>query len=624
MSQAKLLVQRGFFPFFATQFFGAFNDNLFKNALMVTVAYRSATLAGMSTQTVIAMSAGVFILPFFLFSAWAGQLSDKLSKTRVIRWVKVAELFLMVAGAFGFWIDSLPLLLCVLFLMGLQSAVFGPAKYSILPELLTVRELTGGNALVETGTFAAILVGTIAGGLLAGDYVHVVGVLAVAVAVLGIASSFAMSRTAPASPRLPLTLNPLTPALETYRSVRSDRTVYLSVLGISWFWFLGASLVTLLPSFGKDVLGANQEIVTAFLAIFCVGVAVGALLCERLGGRKLELGLVPFGSIGLTLAAVDLFFASAPLRAVGEELIGLRAFVEQSGSWRIMIDFFLLAVFGGFYTVPLYTLVQERSDPAIRSRVIAGNNVLNAFFMVLSSAMLMTLPKLGVTIPETFLLLALLSTLVSAYIYTVIPEFLLRFFAWILAKVMYRIRVIGYENLPATGPAVLAANHVTYVDWLVISSAYQRPLRFVMDRQFLKLPLVGWVFRDAKVIPITSSHESPHLVHHAFDRIAEELRDGNVVCIFPEGRLTSDGELGPLRPGIERIVERTPVPVIPVRLDGLWGSAFSRKNKGSIRKTHRRFGSGITLTIHPPLAPERATLGALAPLLGSRASARDG
>ncbi|MGB5810764.1 MAG: MFS transporter, partial [Polyangiales bacterium] len=496
MSQAKLLTQRKFSPFFATQFFGAFNDNLFKNALMVTVAYRSATLAGLSTQSVIAMAAGLFILPYFLFSAWAGQLSDKVSKATLIRWVKVAELIFMIGAAVGFWLDSLPVLLFVLFLMGLQSAFFGPAKYSILPELLTHRELTGGNALVEMGTFVAILLGTIAGGLLAGGQVHIVGVFAIVVAVLGIISSIAIPHTRPADPTLELTLNPITPALETYRSVKTNRSVFLSVLGISWFWFLGVSFLALLPSFGKDVLGASETIVTMFLSVFCVGVAVGSLFCERLGGRKLEIGLVPFGSIGLTLAAVDLYFASAPLHHIGDSLMGLRTFLEQPNSWRMVIDFFALAVFGGFFTVPLYTLIQERSEPESRSRVIAANNILNALFMVLSSLLLMALPKLGVTIPQTFLILAVLSALVSAYIYSVIPEFLLRFFAWIVARVMYRIRLEGAEHLPETGPAVLVANHVTYVDWLIISSAYQRPLRFVMHQQFLKLPLVGWAFRD--------------------------------------------------------------------------------------------------------------------------------
>ena len=620
MSQAKLLGQRRFAPFFATQFFGAFNDNLFKNALMVMVAYRSATLAGMNTQSVIAMAAGLFILPYFLFSATAGQIADKISKTTLIRWVKIAELVFMAGAALGFWLDSLPMLLTVLFLMGLQSAFFGPAKYSILPEVLGSRELTGGNALVEMGTFVAILLGTIAGGLLAGSHIQIVGVCAIAVAVAGIVSSFAMPHTKPADPNLKLTLNPVTPTLETYRSVKTNRTVFLSVLGISWFWFLGASFLTLLPSFGKDVLGANESIVTMFLAVFCVGVAFGSLLCERLGGRKLEIGLVPFGSIGLTLAAVDLYFVSAPLHQIGTELIGLKAFLAEKSSWRMIFDFFILATFGGFFTVPLYTLIQERSEPEIRSRVIAGNNILNAFFMVLSSLLLMALPKMGVSIPETFLVLAVLSALVSAYIYAVIPEFLLRFIAWVVAHVMYRIRVEGEENLPDDGPVVLVANHVTYIDWLVIASAYQRPARFVMHQEFLKVPLAGWVFRDAKVIPIASGKESPHAMLKAFDRIADELDDGNVVCIFPEGHLTPDGELGRLRPGIERIVKRNPVPVVPIRLDGLWGSFFSRKDGKAFRRPFRRFWSRVRLTIHPPIAPKDVTLKALEAKLSNPAA----
>ncbi|MCA9529302.1 MAG: MFS transporter [Myxococcales bacterium] len=592
--------KRRFLPFFATQFLGAFNDNLMKNALMIGVAYKSMTLLGLRSESVVALAAGIFILPFFLFSAWAGQLADKVSKATLIRWVKAVEIVLMLGAAAGFWLENLPLLLVVLFLMGLQSTFFGPAKYSILPELVRPHELTGGNALVETGTFIAILLGTIAGGVLIGIGGPYVGPSVVAVALLGYLASLAIPPTAPASPELPLTANLLAPAVPTYRAARQSVAIFNAILAISWFWFLGASVLTLLPTYGKSVLGANEDVVTFLLALFCVGVAIGSLLCERLGGKKVELGLVPFGSIGLSIVAIDLCFASPAPHEPGA-LIGLAAFIEQPGSWRIIADFLLFAVFGGLYTVPLYTLIQQRASDDTRSRVIAANNIANALFMVVSAAVLIALPKLGLGIAQIFLFLGVVNAMVAVYIYTVVPEFFLRFVAWIVAHVLYRIRVRGEEHLPDEGGVLLVANHVTFVDWLIISSAYQRPVRFVMHHTFLRLPLIGFLFRGAKVIPIASAREDAAVLAAALDRIDEELRAGEPVCIFPEGRLTTDGTLGPFRPGVEAIVQRTPVPVVPIGLGGLWGSFFSRKDGAPFRRPFRRFWSRVRLTVGAPV-----------------------
>lgn len=611
MNQLRLLSTRRFSAFFATQFLGTFNDNLFRTALIVAVVYQSVTLAQMSTQVTIALSAVLFIVPYFLFSPLAGQLADRSSKTSFIRWIKVAELLVVSLAALGFWFDILPLLLIALFLMGAQSTLFETAKYSVLPELLTRPELTAANGLVAASTFLAILLGTVAGGFLGQTRIEIVAMVAIAVAALGVVASLGMPRTEPADPSLELTRNPVAAALEIHRLLKANRTVYLSALGIAWLWFLGGSFMTLVPSFGSDVLAGSEALIALLTSVFCIGVAVGSLLCDRFGRGKLELGLVPLGSIGLTLTSLELYFATESFQAGAGSLLGVEAFMAAPGSRRVLFDVLLLAMFGGLFSVPLYTLIQVRSAPALRSRVIAGNNILNALFIVLSSLMLLALPELGVTIPQTFLILALLSALVSAYIYTVIPEFLLRFVAWLLANLMYRIRVLGRENLPEEGAAIIAANHVTYIDWLVISSVYQRPMRFVMHQDFLDLPLVGWAFRDAKVIPIASRRENPKALEQAFERISEELEDGNVVCIFPEGELTRDGKLGSIKPGILKTLETHPVPVVPVRLDGFWGSFFSRKDNLALRKPFRRFWSRVTLTVHPPLAPDEVTLDAL-------------
>lgn len=608
MNQMELLGVRRFAPFFWTQFLGALNDNLFKNALAILVVFRSLSVAGLGPREVVVLSAGVFILPFVLFSAMAGQLADRYRKPPLVRWVKAAEIVLMALAAVGLVRGELAMLLVVLFLMGAQSSFFGPVKYSILPQLLRKDELVGGNALVETGTFLAILLGTILGGVLIsvpqiGSYLVAAAVVLVAVA--GFVTSLGIPPLPAENPRLKISVNPVVPLRETVRVTSANRAVFLSILGISWFWFYGSCFLALLPDYGKSILHGGEHVVTLLLALFCVGTAVGSLLCERLSGRKVELGLVPIGSLGMTLAALDLFFVGAPEAPTGP-LLSAPQFVSMAGSWRVMLDFVLIALFGGLYIVPLYTMVQDRSEPAYRSRVIAGSNILGAFFMVASSLTLMALLRAGLSIPQIFGVLAAMNVAVALYIYKTIPEFLFRFVAWVVANVMYRMRVIGLENIPEDGPALLVCNHVSFVDWLIIASACDRPPRFVMYHGFVDTPFVGWIFRDAKVIPIAPAHESQGTLDSAFDRIAAELEDGNVVCIFPEGKLTSDGELNPFRSGVERILARTPVPVVPMGLKGMWGSYFSRKDGAALKRPFRRVWSRVSLVIGPALAPDEA------------------
>jgi len=616
MSQLKLLSERRFWPLFWTQFLGAFNDNLFKNALVILIAYRSMSLMGIGSQHIVVACAGIFILPFFLFSATAGQLSDHFAKWRLIRLVKIWEIGVMMLAGVGFAIDSLPLLLSVLFLVGMQSTFFGPAKYSILPELLGERDLVAGNALVAMGTFLAILIGTITGGLViaGGDvWVSRLGLLVVMVAVLGFFTSRFVQKTPPANPELQVKLNPVTPTIEILRVTRSVKTVFLSALAISWFWFLGASFLSLLPNFSKDVMFGSETVVTLFLSVFCVGIGVGSMLCERLSRRRLELGLVPLGSIGMSLFAVDLAIAGGRfLGPLDGHLMSIGEYLLQPGAIRVLMDLFLIAVSAGFYTVPLMTFIQQRTRAAERSRVIAGNNIINSALMVISSVTLVALLASGRTIPSVFFMLGVLNAAVAVYIYTVIPEFLLRFVAWGTANVLYRLRVEGENNIPADGPAVLVANHVSFVDWLVFASISARPVRFVMTHEYFEMPLVRFLFRGAKVIPIASGRVDPELKRRAYDRIAEELSDGELVFVFPEGRITPDGDLQSFRPGIEQIVGRTPVPVVPIAVIGLWGSFFSRWGGRAMTKPFRRFWSRVTVRIGDPIPPENVATHGLA------------
>jgi 1-acyl-sn-glycerol-3-phosphate acyltransferase len=345
-------------------------------------------------------------------------------------------------------------------------------------------------------------------------------------------------------------------------------------------------------------------VITLLLALFCVGIALGSLLCEKISGKNLELGLVPFGSFGMTLFTLDLFFVGAPAHTAADPL-SVTQFLAQPHTPRVLVDLFCIALFGGFYNVPLYTLIQQRAEPSERSRVIAGNNVLNALFMVVASGMLAGLYKFGLSVPAIFLVIALLNAAVAIYIDSLLPEFFLRFIAWILSRVMYRLTLRGHEHVPETGPCVLVCNHVSFVDWLIIGGSVRRPARFVMDHRIAKTPVLSFLFKQAKTIPIAPEREDKALLERAFAKIAEELRAGEVVCIFPEGTVSKTGELNAFRGGIERIVRETPVPVIPMALSGLWGSMFSRKDGPAGTKLPRRFRARLQLTIGAAIPAEQ-------------------
>jgi len=608
-NQYELLKQRRFLPFFLTQFLGAFNDNVYKNALVILVAFHAASLSRLDANTLSNLAQAVFILPFFLFSATAGQIADKLEKSRLIRWVKLAEIAIMTLGAMGLYWRSLSLLMTALFLMGLHSTVFGPVKYAYLPQHLEEEEIVGGNGLVEMGTFLAILVGTLLGGyLISGGSAAPVAVTVVALAAAGYLTSRWVPRSPAAAPDLAINWNPFSETWRILRFMRGNRTVFLSVLGISWFWFLGALYLSQFPVYTKDILFGDEEVVTVLLALFSIGVGAGSLLCERLSGRRIEIGLVPFGSIGLTLFGIDFYFASTGLPA--HAAAGAADFLRQPGHWRILADLALIGIFGGFYIVPLYTLIQTRTEASYRSRVIAGNNVLNALFVVCAAVLAIVLLDLGLSIPQLFLAAALLNAAVAIYIYTLVPEFLMRFLSWLLVHTVYRLEKSGLEHIPESGPAVLICNHVSYVDALVIAAACPRPVRFVMDHQIFRIPVLSFIFRTGRAIPIAPAREDPDALERAYDQIARALEEGDLIGIFPEGKITYDGQLSPFRPGVKRIVDRTPVPVVPLALRGLWGSFFSRRGGPAMTRWGRiakRIYSRVGLVAAPPVPAREVT-----------------
>jgi 1-acyl-sn-glycerol-3-phosphate acyltransferase len=580
-SEFSLFKQRRFGPYFFTQFLGAFNDNLFKSALMVLVAIELINTDPNQAHYINNIGAGAFILPFFIFSATAGQLADKYAKPKVIRTIKLAEILITVMIGVGFYLHSFVLLVCILCLLGTQSAFFSPVKYSILPEYLTEEELTSGNGLVEMGTFVAILLGTICGGLcigIADKGPLIVSILTFFVAVAGWALSLLIPKAISPNkqPHIKINWNIFKQTWYTIKLSAQSKTIFLTIMGISWFWFFGSILLTQIPNYTKQYFGGDATVLTLMLATASIGIGLGSIWCDKLCGHKVEIGLVPFGSFGITIFCLDFSFAHPPA-PLGDN-IGIMTFISNWHGIHVLIDIFLMGLFGGFFSVPLYVLLQTRCIKESRSRTIAANSIFNALFMALASLLAIGLITLGLSLPNMFFVLGLLNLAVALYIYKLIPEFLLRFFAWILIHSVYRLDARAIENIPHDGPAIITCNHVSFLDPIVIMAAIPRPVRFVMDHRIFKIPLLKSFFKAAGCIPIAPAKEDPTVKEAAFEKVSELLKEGELIGIFPEGGICKDGELQHFRPGIDRIIKDTPVSTYPLYLEGLWGSFFSRKN----------------------------------------------
>ena len=612
-NQFALLTQRRFGPFFWVQFLGAANDNLFKFAFTVMVTYQlqvswlPPALAGL-------VIGALFILPYVIFSATSGQLADKLPKEVLMRFVKSLEIAIMLLAGWGFVQHSVPVLLACVALMGLHSTIFGPVKYAYLPQHLSQHELTGGNGMVEMGTFVAILLGQLAGGLLiaiTGQGALYAAWACGSVAVLGRLVAQAVPPSPATDPGLRINWNPFTETWRNLMLARENIAVFRSLLGISWMWFFGAVFLSMFPAFAHDVLRGDEHVASLLLVVFSVGIGIGSLLCEMLSRRHVEIGLVPLGAIGMSLFAIDLYFASRGLAPTST--LNVSQFLGQAAHWRVIADLALLSLFAGIYSVPMYALIQMRSQPTHRARIIAANNILNALFMIVSSLGVGLLLQAGLTIPEVFLVVGLLNAVVAGYIFLIVPEYLLRFSAFVLTRCVYRFQVRGEDHIPITGAAVLVCNHVSYVDAMLLMAASPRPIRFVMDHRIFALPVLGTLFRLAKAIPIAPRGEDALSYERAFAAARQVLDEGDLLCIFPEGGITRDGRLGEFKGGVMKILQTHPVPVVPLALQNLWGSYFSRVEGGAamVRPFRRGLFSPVALVAGPALAAAQVDLAGL-------------
>lgn len=602
---ASLLQQRRFLPYFVTQFFGAFNDNIFKNVLLLFVAFAGPQVLPISSNLFINAAAGLFILPFFLFSASAGELADKYEKSWFIRKVKLLEISIMCLGAIGFITESYGILLFLLFLMGTQSAFFGPVKYALLPQQLKSDELLSGNALVETGTFLAILLGTIGAGVIASadnaKYVAAASVLIFAL--LGYFASRKIPLAPAADPSIKFKWRPYSQTKATLKIAHQDRVVFQCIMAISWFWFLGASYLTQFPNFTKIHLNGNEAAVSFLLALFSIGIAFGSMLCDRISKNRIDVGIVPIGSIGITIFGL-LMAASVPSELPQFE--SFQQFIAHAPLWPLFGYLLLLGASGGLFIVPLYALMQQQAKETERARVIAALNIYNSLFMVGSAVMgIVCLSVLELSITQLFGILAILNALIATYLFLQVPIFAIRFMVWILTHLMYRINHRNLHHLPKEGGALIVCNHVSYMDALLLSAASPRLIRFVMEEDYANYRPVRRFLKRAGVIPISASRRNS--IRRAFSEVERALAQGEIVCIFPEGRLTSDGEISEFMRGMDIIIRRSPVPVIPMALKGLWGSYFSRAKGRACKGIPTRFRAKLELEAGEPISPEHAS-----------------
>ncbi|MEE9172987.1 MAG: acyl-[ACP]--phospholipid O-acyltransferase [candidate division NC10 bacterium] len=577
-----LLTALGFQAFLWTQFLGAFNDNLYK-IVVAMLAVHVATSAGGGSGH-LSLVGAVFILPFFLFSGYAGHIADVSSKRTVLIVTKALEIVAMALGFVAFLSGRIDLMLGVLFLMALQSTFFSPAKYGILPEMFPDRDLSRANGLLEMTTFLAIILGTSIGSLVFAmwkDRLAWIALTLIGIAIAGTITSLAISRVPPSGSQKPFRLNPWAEIGEGLTRLYQERTLWLTVVGIAYFWFMGALLQMDIILLGKEVMELEDFWIGILGAFLAIGIGIGSVAAGRLSGDKVELGLVPLGSIGIGGFSILLASSTASYAQTVTALL-------------------LLGFSGGLFIVPLNAVLQQKSGREERGRVIATSNFVTTGGVLLASGVLWTLRDLfQLQADRIILVFGLFTLLGTVYILRILPDFLIRFTLWMATHTIYRIRIVGQEHVPFRGPALLVCNHISHSDGLLVGACVQRFIRFMVYRPYYELKPLNWLFRLMRAIPVTGGNRKE--VIQSLERAREELRQGHVVCIFAEGALSRTGTLLPFKRGFERIVAGVDVPVIPVHLDRLWGSIFSFKDGKFFWKWPERIPYPVTVSFGSPL-----------------------
>src|SRR5580704_11656542 len=577
-----LLKNAGFHSFLWTQFLGAFNDNVYKILVSMRAVHVAANTG--SGSAYLSLAGVVFVVPFLLFSGYSGHLADVVSKRKVLISVKIFEIFVMTLGFAAFFSTRIELMLLVLFLMALHSTVFSPAKYGIVPEILPDKDLSRANGLLEMSTFVAIVLGTSIGSFLFAVWKSEpwkMGVVTLAVAVAGFLTSLKITRVPPSGAHAPFQLNPFGEVWIGTKHLLKERPLTLTVLGISYFWFLGALFQMDLLLFGKEVLKETDLKVGLLVTALAIGIGVGSMLAGRLSGNKVELGLVPLGAVFMGIFCVALY--------------------ASRGSYALsVISLSLLGLSSGLFIVPLNAYLQQRSESHEKGRIIATNNFYNTVGLLLASAALKGLHGQLHVSPDKFMLIFGVVTLVSSiYIVSVVPEFLVRFVLWMATHTLFKIRIVGQEHVPFRGPALLVANHMSHIDGFLINACIQRFIRFMVWKPYYELPVLNWFFKLAKTIPVGTG--GPRDVVASIRAARKELEAGHMVCIFAEGAISRTGNLLPFHRGLEKIVDGLDVPVTPVHLDRLWGSIFSFERGRFLWKWPKRIPYPVTVSFGAPM-----------------------
>jgi acyl-[acyl-carrier-protein]-phospholipid O-acyltransferase / long-chain-fatty-acid--[acyl-carrier-protein] ligase len=577
-----ILKDRGFFCFFWTQFLGAFNDNFYK-IIVSFVAIDRVPAAG-SRSLYLSLIAFLFVLPSALFSAYAGQLADRYSKRKVLVAVKVFEVIVMGLGLCAFFLERIEPMLGIVFLMGLHATFFSPAKYGILPEMLPDKDLSRSNGLLEMSTFLAIILGTSLGGAIYTiwkERLEFIGLALVLIAIAGTVISIGITRVPPSGAKKSLNLNPWTEIWGGLRRLYGEEALWLTVVGISFFWFLGVLVQTDLLLFGKEILRLDEAHIGLLGTFLAVGIGMGSLAAGRLSGDKIELGLVPMGCAAMALSAIMIF-------------------LSMSSYTLVVVGLILLGFSAGLFIVPLNALLQQRSGKEEKGQLIATNNFLNTVGMLMAAATLGAMSDiLRIRSDYVMLVVGLFTFAATGYVLYLLPDFFVRFILWVLTHTLYRIRIVGREHIPLQGPALLVSNHVSFVDALLIGASIPRFIRFMLHRDYYNIRWLNWLFRLMKSIPISATNRRD--IVHALRNARAELEQGQVVCIFAEGAISRIGHLLPFKRGFEKVVEGTNFPIVPVHLDQLWGSIFSFKEGRFFWKRPKLRPYPVTVSFGAPL-----------------------
>jgi len=589
-NQSYLLKSKRFLPLFITQFFGAFNDNALKNALIILAIYSTALHSQINSELLVTIAAGLFILPYVLFSAIAGQLADKIEKSKLVRTIKWVELAIMIGASIGFYLENIWILLSILFLMGTHSTFFSPLKYSLIPDHLKTDEVLAGNSLIEAGTFIAILTGTIAGGLL---IVHplgntIISTLLITLACVGILSSYFIPKSGPFSPALSINFNIFSETTILIKDAFQKRTIALCILGISWFWFIGATFLSQLPAFTKNVLSGGETVVTLLLSLFTIGVAIGSLLSHKLLKGEIKATYIPLGIIGVSVFTIDLYVASSQLHH--EALMGISTLLHSPIRVRALADFFFIALSGGVFIVPLNAMLQVNTKETERARILAGNNVVNAFFMVLSSLLISALLAINISIPGILLTVGLINILVALYICKLLPETVIKSLLKVTLRCLFRVKVKGMENFHKAGDrVVIVVNHLSFIDPLFIATFLPGNVFYAINTHTAK---TWWLKPFLSLINYYTVDPTNPL---STKELIREVQADKKLVIYPEGRLTMTGSLMKVYEGPGMIADKSNSPILPIRIDGLQYNPLSRL-KGKVRM---RWFPKVTITVLP-------------------------